>query len=100
MERSVVLNPKIEKIANEIEKLRSKMSSYQNRLRELERQKTELENADIVAAVRGVDISHNELADFMRMFKEQQSGTVPNLDKIQPHIPKTQNDKEDEPIEN
>ena len=74
------MNPKIERVTNEIEKLREKMSTYQNRLRELERQKTELENADIIATVRSVDIALDELAAFIRMFKAQQGGAVPNLD--------------------
>ena len=75
------MNPKIEKITSEIDKLRTKITSSQNRLRELERQKTELENADIVAAVRGVEIAPDELAAFVQMFKEkQQGGIVPNLD--------------------
>ena len=101
------MNPKIERITNEIEKLRGKMSAYQNRLRELERQKTELENADIIAAVRGVDIAPDELAAFIRMFREQQGGALPNLDTSpnneapinvdtdSDNTEKPQNDKED-----
>jgi len=103
------LNPKIERITNEIEKLRGKMTAYQNRLRELERQKTELENADIIAAVRGVDVAPDELAAFIRMFRAQQGGAVPNLDtspnptnEATPSVDtdsdsteKPQNDKED-----
>ena len=48
----------------------------------MEKQLTELENADIVAAVRGVDIAPDELAAFMRMFKEKQQGgaIVPDLE--------------------
>jgi len=101
------LNPKIERITNEIEKLRGKMTAYQNRLRELERQKTELENADIIAAVRGVDVAPDELAAFIRMFRAQQGSAVPNLDaspdnETTPNVDtnsdsteKPQNDKED-----
>ena len=98
------MNPKIERITNEIEKLRGKMTAYQNRLRELERQKTELENADIIAAVRGVDIAPDELAAFIRMFRAQQGGAVPNLENTIPadeadptrqNAENPQNDKED-----
>jgi len=74
------VNTKIEKITAEIDKLRGKISSMQSRLRDLERQKTELENADIIAAVRGVDIAPDELAAFMRMFKEKQDGILPDLE--------------------
>ena len=74
------MNPRIPKIADEIEKLKKKITEYQSRLRELERQKTELENADIVAMVRGVDIPPDQFAEFARMFKERQSGcAVPDM---------------------
>jgi hypothetical protein len=47
----------------------------------MEKQLTDLENADIVSAVRGVDIAPDELAAFVQMFREKQKGgTVPNLD--------------------
>ena len=55
------MNPRILKISDDIEKLRHKISTAQVRLRDLERQKTELENADIIAAVRGIDVPPEEL---------------------------------------
>ena len=75
------MNPRIEKIKDEIEKIKVKMNKGQIRLRELEKQLIDLENADIVAAVRGIDIAPDQLAAFVQMFKEKQkNGTVPNLD--------------------
>jgi rubrerythrin len=75
------VNPRIAKIKDEIEKIKVKMNRGQIRLRELEKQLTDLENADIVAAVRGVEIAPDELAAFVKMFKEkQQGGTVPDLE--------------------
>jgi len=93
------LNPKVEKITAEIEKIRRKITSWQTRLRDLERQKVELENADIIAMVRGVDIPPDEFANFVQMFKAQQGndGAVPELLTADEE---PQNDKEDEPIEN
>ena len=73
------MNPRIERISAEIEKLREKITSGQSRLRELERLKTELENNDIIAAVRGVDIAPDELAAFVRMFKEQHGSVLPDI---------------------
>jgi chromosome segregation ATPase len=78
------LNARIERITQEIEKLKRKIPEYQGRLRELERQKTELENADIVALVRGVDIPPEQLADFVRMFQEQKNTAVPDIDVEEP----------------
>ena len=40
------MNPKIEKLAKDIEKTKAKIAEQQARLRDLEKQKTELENTD------------------------------------------------------
>jgi hypothetical protein len=56
------LNPRIQKITEDIAKLKRKITSNQARLRELERLKVELENADIVAAVRSIDVAPEALA--------------------------------------
>ena len=65
------MNPKIKKIETEISKTKSKISELQARLRELERQRTEIENTEIVELVRGVDATPQELAAFIRAFREQ-----------------------------
>jgi len=56
------MNVKIERISKEIQKAKEKVSEFQARLRELEKQKTELENMEIVDTVRGMDISLTDLA--------------------------------------
>ena len=43
------MNPKIEKLAKDIEKTKAKIAEQQARLQDLEKQKTELENTDFVA---------------------------------------------------
>lgn len=60
------MNPRIQKITDDIEKLRYKITSSQTRLRELERQKIELENADIVATVRSMDVPPEELQNLIK----------------------------------
>jgi hypothetical protein len=60
---------KLEKIDAEIEKMKAKISAYQARLKELERKKTEQENTEIVGLVRGVDMTPQELAEFIRSRK-------------------------------
>lgn len=75
------MNQKIIKIDSEIEKTREKLSDCQIRLKELERQKTELENADIVAMVRRVNIPASEFEAFARAFMEQRkNGPLPDID--------------------
>lgn len=65
------MNPKIIKINAEIDKTKAKIAEHQARMRELERQKTEIENNEIVELVRGVDATPQELAAFIRAFREQ-----------------------------
>ena len=49
----------------------------------MERQKTELENADIVAMVRSINIPPSELEAFARAFMEQRKSVpVPDLAAI------------------
>lgn len=63
------MNAKIERVNKEIEKIKGKIHGFQTKLRELERQKTELENLEIVDAVRGVDISLSDLATLLKAVK-------------------------------
>lgn len=60
------MNPKIDKLTKEIDKTREKIAELQARLRDMERQKTEAENTDIVAIVRSLNLSPQELAAFVQ----------------------------------
>ncbi len=52
---------KIDRINNEIQKTREKITEYQNKLRGLEAQKTEAENLQIVQLVRAMRLTPQEL---------------------------------------
>ena len=52
---------KIDRINNEIQKTREKITEYQNKLRGLEVQKTEAENLEIVQLVRAMRLTPQEL---------------------------------------
>ena len=73
------MNPRIQKITDEVDKLKRKVVEYQTRIKELEKQKTEMENNDIIAMVRDVGILPEQFAEFARMFKEQQGGVLPDV---------------------
>lgn len=60
------MNAKIERVCKDIEKTKGKISEFQARLKELERQKTELENTEIVDVVRGMDVSITDLAALLK----------------------------------
>lgn len=63
------MNAKIERVSKDIQKTKEKINEFQTKLRELEKQKTELENLEIVDAVRGMDISLTDLADLLKVAK-------------------------------
>jgi len=70
------LNAKIKRVIGDIEKTKEKIAGHQSRLRELERLRTELENADIVAMVRSIDIPPAEFEAFARAFMEQKKNAA------------------------
>lgn len=75
------MNPKLKKVIDEMEKTKTKIAEFQSRFKELERQKTELENADIIAMVRSIDVPPDEFGEFVRLFKEQRKNkAVPDMD--------------------
>ena len=57
---------KIERLDREIQKTREKITEYQNKLKGLEAQKTEAENLQIVQLVRGLNMTPQEFAAFVR----------------------------------
>ena len=56
------MNPKIKKIDNEYEKNAAKITELQARQRELEKQRLELENLDIIGMVRSMGLTPDQLA--------------------------------------
>jgi len=56
------LNPKIKKIDSEYEKNAAKITELQARQRELEEERTNLENLDIIGLVRGMGLTPDQLA--------------------------------------
>ena len=68
------MNPKIEKVTREIEKTRARIADDQARLKELERQKTDFENTEIVVLFRSVDVEPAELAAFIEKYKKESAG--------------------------
>lgn len=64
------MNPKFKKIDAEYEKNAAKISALQNRQKELEKQRRELENLDIVGLVRGMGMTADELSALMKASRE------------------------------
>ena len=62
---------KIDKLNSKIADTREKITYHQTKLRELERQKTEQENSEIVELMRSVDVTPRELAAFIEVYRQQ-----------------------------
>ncbi|GHU79844.1 hypothetical protein FACS1894191_3580 [Clostridia bacterium] len=62
---------KLDRIELEMQKAREKIAEQQNRLKELDGQRTEQENLQIVQAVRALKLTRDELAAFIS------GGTLP-----------------------
>ena len=60
------MNAKIERVNREIEKTKGKIATQQARLRDLEQQKTNLENEEIVALFRREKLTETEFAALLR----------------------------------
>lgn len=65
------MNPKIQKVTVDIEKTQARIADAQARLKELEQQKLDLENTEIVNLFRSVDVAPADLAGFIRVYKEK-----------------------------
>ena len=57
---------RLSRIERDIERLKEKISEYQQQLKELEAAKTEQENLQIVQLVRGLNMTPQEFAAFVR----------------------------------
>lgn len=68
---------KLEKIEAEIAKTKETISKQQTRLRELEAQKTEVENLQIVQMVRALRMTQAELSTFLNGRQESHLKAAP-----------------------
>ena len=69
------MNPKIQKLKSEKEKLLAKKASIEARCDEIDAQVMELENLDIVGAVREMGITPDQLAELLKKLMETPTPT-------------------------
>ena len=70
------MNNKLTKLQMEIDKIKQKISEQQTRLRELEHQKTEIENTEIVELVRSMKMNTSELSTFLKAYREKTDAPI------------------------
>lgn len=70
----IILSQKLQRIVREIERTKAKIGELQALLPELERQKTELENAEIIKAFRSADVAPGDFTAFIEAYKANMNG--------------------------
>ena len=70
------MNNKLNKLQMEIDKIKQKITEQQAKLRELEQQKTEIENTEIVELVRSLKMSTSELSSFLKAYREKNDALI------------------------
>ena len=70
------MNNKLTKLHMEIDKIKQKISEQQTKLRELEHQKTEIENTEIVELVRSMKMNTSELSTFLKAYRGKNDAPI------------------------
>ena len=70
------MNTKLNKLQMEIDKIKQKITEQQAKLRELEQQKTEIENTEIVELVRSMKMNTGELSTFLKAYREKNDAPI------------------------
>ena len=86
------MSNKLQKVLSEIDKVKEKIAFQQTRLRELEQQKTELENTEIVGMVRGLEVTPEELATIIQAIRSGNTGGL----SVAAQNPEEQEEMDDE----
>lgn len=72
------MNPRIEKLKAERDRLHEKDMAYQERIKQLDEQIMKLENTDIVGIVRENGLTIDELAELLVLLDKQPNAPLPD----------------------
>lgn len=72
------MNPRIDKLKAERDKLYEKAMTYQARIKQLDEQIMKLENTDIVGIVRETGVTIDELAELLALLEKQPNAALPD----------------------
>ena len=84
------MNAKLRKVIREIDLTEQKISEFQEKLKQLNNEKIELENLEIIAMFRGYKVSTYDIENVMNSFKEYHEG-ADNDPQPLPTIPQKTN---------
>ena len=75
------MNTKLERTIREIERTKEKIAGLQALLPELEKQKTELENAEVIKAFRSADVAPADFTAFIEAYKTNGELRIKNTEQ-------------------
>ena len=70
---------RLEQVNEQIKRTKAKIADFQERLRGLEKQKTDLENVDILKIIHGFNVSVNDIKELIQN-RDTRSGEVEDKD--------------------
>lgn len=73
---------KLDRIEKDIQKTRAKITEFQKQLKELEAQKTEQENLQIIQQVRALNLTPEQLAAFLKNSAAQAPAAYPGKEEL------------------
>ena len=93
----MILNPKIIKVNTAIEKTKEQIAEHQAKLRDLEKQKTQLENDEIVAMFRRERLNEDEFAALLQSGRQKSPQQQSPPQQLQQHSPKPSETRQEIP---
>ena len=81
-----VKESKIDKLKVDLVRAREKASEWQARVRDIERQITELENLEIIQTVRGIMSAPEDLRELMNMIRATNPPPTPKPDMTEKEV--------------
>lgn len=90
------MNQKLQRVIRDIERTKTKIVELQAALPVLEKQKTELENAEIVKVFRSANVTPAGFTAFIEAYKENMNGGAAFPDRPAPQNNTTEDLSDDE----
>ena len=76
------MNAKIKKVIKEIDNAEQKIAEWQEKLKQLNQEKVDFENLEIVGMIRGLKVTTYDIENVMKRFSAfYKDGTVPKLEQ-------------------
>lgn len=83
-EEDMRMYERLDRLRGEVERLKKKVEDDKNRLKAAEQRLKNAENAQIIADVGALNLSPEQLAQFLQMVQQGETGRVSNVQEQEP----------------